>query len=196
MPENKPVLICASGVAVLAALAHLIHPACPVAAAPGPDRVVSSADWGTVVNLDAAATPYGDAFTATENTGRHRVLRSTKLAAPGRYRISIDTRYAGASQMAIEMGGPHQPYGLVTVNLKTGTIEKVEHDALAAGVESPIGQTGIYRWWADMNLKAGEFDYNFSLLSAYRQHDFPGTGICRVVLSNPSVRPAGGEPTR
>jgi hypothetical protein len=192
MPDNRSLLLCASGVAVLAALAHLAKPGCPHPPPTTPDRVIADADWGTVVNLDAGATQAGTLFAATETTGRHRVLRSMQVAAPGRYRISVDTRYAGTTHMAIEAGGPQQPYGLVTINVKNGTIEKIEHDVLDAGVEAPIGQTGVYRWWVDMALNPGEFDYDFSILSAYRQHDFPGTGICKVALSNPSLHSVGG----
>jgi hypothetical protein len=188
MPEAGRVMICASCVVVAAGFAHLARPACPAAPILASDRVVTDDVWGSVINLDSRETVLGEEFTATQNNGRHRVIRTTTIAAPGRYRISIDTRYLGTAHFAIEAGGPHQPYTIATVDLKHGVIDKIEGAAIAAGVEAPIGQTGTYRWWIEIPLNPGEFDYNFALLSAYGLHDFPGTGICRVTLSNPSVR--------
>ena len=194
MPEAGPVLICASCVAMAAGLTQLLRPGCPLASVSSPDRVVTDGVWGILENLGTENTPFGDEFTATENIGRHRVLRSMIVTAPGRYRVSIDTRYRGTAHMAIEAGGPHQSYGIVTVNLKNGLIDKVDPGTLAAGVETAIGQTGIYRWWIEMALKPGEFDYNFALLSAYGGPEFPGTGICKFALSNPTVRRVDGLP--
>ena len=194
MPKNKPILIYASCVAFVAAAAHLIRPTCPATAA-AEDSVVTDPRWGIVQNLDATKTPMGVQFTATAKVGRHRVLQSFKSPAAGRYQISVDTRYVGTSHLAIEAGGPHQPYGLVEVNLKNGTIEKIKGD-VAAGVDPVNAQPGQYHWWIEMPFNGGEADYNFALLSAKGQADFPGSGICRVVLSNPSAVPVANTQTK
>jgi hypothetical protein len=185
MLQNKSVAICASGVVVLAAIAHLARPSCPVQNVEAKDRVVTDPQWGILENIEPTQSDTGDLFKATENNGRHRVIRSARLRTAGTYQLAIETRYAGTSRMAVEMGGSHQPYNLVQVNLKDGTLQ-TEKGPVLAGVER-LNEPGAYRWWFNVDLNQGEFDYNFALLAWDGQHTFPGSGICKVILSKPSV---------
>ena len=59
---------------------------------------------------------------------------------------------------------------------------------LDAGSES-LGR-GRFRWWVDQEYVAGEVEYKFSVLGPDDTTTFPGQGGCRMVLSNPSFRPA------
>jgi hypothetical protein len=186
MPQNKSVLICASGVVVLAAIAHLARPSCPVQNVEAKDRVIiTDPQWGILENMQPKHSDQGELFEATKNTGRHRVLRSVSLSTAGTYQLAIETRYAGTSRMAVEMGGPHQPYNLVQVNLKDGTLQ-TEKGPVVAGVEH-LNEPGAYRWWFNVDLNQGEFAYNFALLAWDAQHIFPGSGICKVILSKQGV---------
>ena len=106
-------------------------------------------------NLVLTRSGSGALFTATEDSLRHRLVRFADLSAPGSYRVTVETRYAGTSQMAIEIGGPGQPYAIVKVNLKDGVVTDSQ-GALGAGVDQ-LSKPGSYRWWVDLDLNPGRF---------------------------------------
>jgi hypothetical protein len=185
VPQNKSVVLCASGVVVLAALAHLARPSCPNRIVETTDRDITDPQWGILENLNTTPSGAGELFTATEDSVRHRLIRSADLSTSGTYRVAVETRYAGSSHMAIEVGGPGQPYAIVNVDLKNGTVTS-EKGALANGVEQ-LAEPGSYRWWIDLDLKEGRIYYNFALLSWAGANQFPGSGVCEVVLEAPSI---------
>ena len=136
-------------------------------------------------NLVLTRSGSGALFTATEDSLRHRLVRFADLSAPGSYRVTVETRYAGTSQMAIEIGGPGQPYAIVKVNLKDGVVTDSQ-GALGAGVDQ-LSKPGSYRWWVDLDLNPGRVYYNFELLSWAGAKQFPGSGVCKVFVNAPGV---------
>ena len=158
----------------------------------GPRQVVADPKWGDIVNLRVSRALYGDLFTATESDGRHRVLRSTVLPKPGRYRIWLDARYDGTVRLLLDFGGPQQPYGVIRVNLSTGTLEDVDGAVLGAGVET-LNERGAQRWWVDMDLNQGRFDYSFGLWSAYSGASYRGTDACKVMIKDFAISGASED---
>lgn len=183
MPENRSVLLCASGVIVAGLAAHLLTPRCASEQAAA-TRSIADPTWGTIANLSVRPTKNGDLFEATSADGYHRILRTAGVTEPGRYRISIETQLDAPLDFAIEIGGAaEQPYAFVVANLRTGMIEAIKGNGIEAGAER-LGP-GRFRWWVDQEYKPGQVGYVFSVLNVYDGDLFPGQGACRMILSNP-----------
>jgi hypothetical protein len=183
MPENRTVLLCASGVIVAGLTAQLLAPRCAFEQAAAATSVADPT-WGTIANLTIRPTKDGDLFEATSANGPHRILRTARVTKPGRYRISIETQLDATLDLGIQIGGAaDQPYVAVVANLRTGKIESIKGSGVDAGSE-PLGP-GRFRWWVDQEYKPGQVGYVFSVLNVYDGDLFPGQGACRMILSNP-----------
>jgi hypothetical protein len=186
MPENRSIILCASGVIVAGLAASLLAPRCVLDQAAAATNVADPT-WGTIANLAVTPTKNGDLFEATSVNGYHRILRTAQVTEPGRYRVSIETEFDTTPDFAIEIGGQNQPYALVAANLRTGKIATMKGDGIDAGSE-PLGP-GRFRWWVEQEYLPGEVDYDFGVLSAGNASSFPGQANCRMILSSPSFRP-------
>jgi hypothetical protein len=187
MPDNRSIVLCASGVIVAGLAAQLLAPRCAFEQAAAATSVVDPT-WGTLTNLTVKPTKGGDLFEATSANGYHRIIRAAMVTQPGRYRVSIETELDATPDFAIEIGGPNQPYAFLVANLRTGTIESMNGTGVDAGSE-PLGP-GRFRWWVEQDYVPGEVDYNFDIISAGNAASFLGQGACRIVLSNPAFRAA------
>jgi hypothetical protein len=185
MPENRSILLCASGVIVAGLAAPLLAPRCAFEQAAA-ETTVGNPIWGTVRNLAVMPTKDGDLFEATSANGYHRILRAAQVTEPGRYRVSIETAFDRTPDLAIEIGGTNQPYAFAVANLRTGKIETTKGSALDAGSE-PLGP-GRFRWWVEQEYVPGEVDYDFGILGVGGATSFPGQANCRMILSNPGFR--------
>jgi hypothetical protein len=182
MPENRSIFLYSSWVIVAGLAAHLLAPRCETEQTTTTN--IADAGWGTISNLSVQRTKDGDLFEATSATGYHRILRTTNITEPGRYRVSIETQLDATPHFAIEIGGqPGQPYAFVTANMRTGEIESIKGTQVDAGSE-PLGP-GRFRWWVDQQYVPGRVDYDFTIMSNGNSPTFPGGGACRMILSNP-----------
>jgi hypothetical protein len=185
MPENRTVLLCASGVIVAGLATQLLAPRCAFEQA-AEATTVTDPVWGPIVNLTVTPTKDGDRFEATPANGIHRISQYAKVTEPGRYRLSIDTELDATPTFAIEISGPNQPYAFVVANLRTGRIESISGSGVDAGSE-PLGP-GRLRWWIDQNYAPGQVGYDFAIINSGNATTFAGQGACRVILSNPGFR--------
>jgi hypothetical protein len=181
MPTSKSITLGASGVIVLAALAHLARPACP-AAAKEVSVTSSYGDLGTLNNAVARPRDGATEIQAMDNYGRHRLLKSFAVPSTGTYRISFETQYEGTSGMAVELGGgSNQNYGIMYMDIRNGSVTKTSGDIAGWGVEPVAGRSGRYRWHVDMAYRQGRGDVNLAFVSVENAVIFPGHD-CKVAL--------------
>ena len=184
MPDNRSVVLGSTGVIVAAALLRLWPVSCPSPAEAAPDVRFDDAEWGAANNLTIRHQPAGDVMEATPANGFHRVIKSVAIPAAGRYRLSVETAYAGAPGFAMEVvNGPR--YAFVAGNARTGQITHEKGDIVAAGADAVPGKSGSYRWWVEIDYLPGLAGYNFAL-SIADNRIFAGGDTCKIVMDNPS----------
>jgi hypothetical protein len=184
MPDNRSIVLGSTGVIVVAALLRLWPVSCPSAAEAAPDARFDDPIWGAANNLTIRHQPDGDVMEATPANGFHRVIKSVMVPVAGRYRLSVETAYAGASGFAMEVvNGPK--YAFVAGNPATGQITHEKGDIVAAGADAVSGKPGSYRWWIEIDYVPGRADYNFAF-SIADNRIFTGGDSCKIVMNNPS----------
>jgi hypothetical protein len=191
MPDNRSAVLVSTAVIVVAALLRLWPSSCPPEAQASTPAVQSTdAKWGVVTNITIDHHADGDVIAATPAMGLHRLIKSIRVPAAGRYRLSVETAFAGASGLVIDIGDSDQPkYGLVSGNLQRGQVTKRAGDVVAAGVEPVPDKPGHYRWWVDMDYVPGQASYDLAF-SADGAQEFAGNDACKIVLfSEPSFTP-------
>jgi hypothetical protein len=191
MPDNRSVALCSTGVIVVAALLRLWPSSCPLEAQTSTAAVHSTdAKWGVVTNITIDHHADGDVVAATPAMGLHRLIETVRVPAAGRYRLSVETAFAGASSLVIDIGDSDQPkYGFVSGNLQRGQVTKRAGDVVAAGVEPVPDKPEHYRWWVDMDYVSGQASYDLAFWANGLQ-EFAGNDACKIVLlSEPSFTP-------
>ncbi|HTB36803.1 MAG TPA: hypothetical protein VK777_06960 [Reyranella sp.] len=190
MPNNKTVAVCAVGVAIAAALAQLVQARVQPSAATARPAEAGAVDpkWGIVEGVRIVPQADGSLLAPTADKAFHRVIKVVDIEKPGRYRLSVDTVYDGASNFMIEIGGqPNQNYGKVIADLKSGKIRFASEQIRGAGVEVLSAADRKYRWWVDFDFAGGKTTYNLALLSVSDNPIFRGIGQCGIVLGEPSL---------
>lgn len=186
MLSNRSGIVYASVAAVIAAVLRLLPHPCPLQT-PAQQVSANAGYWGTATNLTVQPMPNGMLISATDAGGRHRVLKHIQIEKAGPHRLTVETKFDGAQSVLIELGGqPHQKYGFLIVDPKTGKIVKKSGDIAGAGVDPVVNRRGWYRWWADMDYAVGTVAVDVAILDYGESPHFTGTPTCKVTLSNPT----------
>jgi hypothetical protein len=189
MPDNRSVILGSTGLIVVAAVLRLWAPSCPAAQASAAAEQWTDPKWGTATNVAILHRGDGDVMEATPTDGMHRVVELVTVPAAGRYRLAVETTFAGASELTIEIGDADQPkYAILSGDMRAGRITARKGDIVAAGVEPVAGKPRHYRWWVDMDYVAGQALYNLAF-SMDGSREFAGNAGCKIVLNGSSFTP-------
>lgn len=189
MPDNRSVILGSTGLIVVAAVLRLWAPSCPVAQASAAAVQSTDPKWGLAANVAILHRDDGDVMEATQTDGMHRVIERVTVPVAGRYRLAIETTFAGASEFTIEIGDANQPrYATLSGDVQAGRITARKGDIVAAGVEPVAGKPGHYRWWIDMDYAGGRAVYNLAF-SMNGSREFAGSAACKIVLNGSSFTP-------
>jgi hypothetical protein len=186
MLSNRSGIVYALGAAVITAPLRLLPHPCPLQSQV-PQVSADAGDWGIATNLALQREPHGLLISTTEASGRHRVLKNIQIEKPGRYRLSVETKFDGARYIMIELGGQRaQSYGFVIVDQKSGKIIQKSGDITDAGVDSMPDRPGWYRWWAHMNYTVGRTAVDLAILDYGKGPIFTGNSTCKLIVSGPT----------
>jgi hypothetical protein len=190
------VTIGALGIIVIASFASLFRPPCPLAAQPPPPQTAEDSTWGSLVNLKLEHAASGDVFSATATNGFHRIIRYADIAQPGRYRLSIEAQYKGTDTLQIEIQNEDgRLHADIRANLKAQKMIQPDGDLASYGMDQ-LSENRLLLWM-EMDLPAGRYGYNVTIVSAYGADKFAdSSGTCRVGLANPSITPVGDSRSR
>lgn len=186
MLSNRSGIVYALGAVIISAPLRLLPHPCPLQSQV-PQVSADAGDWGTATNLALQRGPHGLLISTTEAGGRHRLLKNIQIEKPGRYRLSVETKFDGARYIMIELGGQRpQGYGFVIVEPESGRIIQKSGDIIDAGVDPVPDRPGWYRWWADMDYPTGSAAFDLAVLDYGKGTTFTGNATCKLIVSSPT----------